>query len=570
MSCSMETCTSCRRRHVRCDQRLPCGPCVNLGQSQQCTFTFKQKQRGPNARHIQQLRQRVKELEGKLAEATQTVQFVTSTPPPTPPSTTHLRDWPLTSDPIGTHSSDLAHHLVDLFVEYFADSVCPYYSEAEARECFRPDTAQPVLLYAVYSVAAFFSIHPGITHLFRSGIECAEFYTRKLTSMTSELVSQVSPSNMQALLIIVYREFTMGSHILAWNLCGLVLRICEEQVMYNSAGHDLLSMTVSKEDLIVYKHALVYAFNCNTMSSASCGRFYSISKNLVNLVEECIRTLYSPDRHQERRVRNPVPHCVLPKLDPVPATTPYASRYYMSRICIIIARILQLVNAPVDCKSTDPSAVHLLHQELMAFANDCSLVTQSLQPTMAQAYPTLMVLMMYHTALILLHRPLALQAHAIVNTATSFSAQQCLDAADQLTTIARHMALRPITTPVGVVSFGLMTAGTVYVQRSTAVPMDAVTLDKLVVLADTMDLNCGPFKVSQVSRYLRLVLDELSATGSSKHAALSASFPARYSRSDAGCTAPDTVKLLQGGAGGSSNSSSGSKTSINDEYSAWP
>ncbi|KAL7753483.1 hypothetical protein RI367_001258 [Sorochytrium milnesiophthora] len=522
-------------------------------------------QRGPNARHIQQLRQRVKELEGKLAEATQTVQFVTSTPPPTPPSTTHLRDWPLTSDPIGTHSSDLAHHLVDLFVEYFADSVCPYYSETEARECFRPDTAQPVLLYAVYSVAAFFSIHPGITHLFRSGIECADFYTRKLTSMTSELVSQVSPSNMQAMLIIAYREFTMGSEIVAWNMCGLVMRICEDHILYSSVS-DFPSLSVSQEDLVVYKHALIYAFNCNTMSSASGGRFYSLSDTLITLVDDCIREIYPPSQYPGRRVRNVVPHCVLPKLEPVPAVS-FASRYFVARIGTITARILQLVNAPVDCKSTDPNVVHLLHQELMAFASDCPLVTQPCEPATAQAYSTLMVLSIYNTALIILHRPLALQAYLTADTATSFSAQQCLAAADRLTTVARHLQQHLVIAPVAVASFALMTAGTVYVQRSIAAPMDAGTLDKLMVLADATDLHCGPFRTTQVLQYLRLVSDELRATGTSKHAALSASFPARYSRSDAGCTAPDTAKLLLGSSNGSS--SGDGNTGIEDACSPW-
>ncbi|KAL7749318.1 hypothetical protein RI367_005189 [Sorochytrium milnesiophthora] len=478
---------------------------------------------GPDSQHIRQLRERVKQLEQELA-----ARSFDALPP-----AEHGGDsfavrlqlgGGLSHDPIGLLATPLTCHLVDIFTQSLSPTYAFYLRDDDIAATFVAGAMEPVLAYAIYAASAYFSVHPELLVHFKSAAVCSDFYARKAAAMLFDDIDAISIHKMRAIAVLTTRDYIVGEFIRAWQLDDILIRFCQQQL---SQSDELGGQSLSTEEEGLYRRYLSYAYACNVSASAATGRCASLSASLNSLVDEVAIKAFAPDDRLNHHRQKAVAHCILPEHPPIPDSLPPLRACDSAHLCVVLARVLELVNAPVARRATDVEAVRRVHQELVDFSHRCPIVSLPFIPGLELSFLRLATVVQYNLAIITLHRPLALQAYIDNSASESFSAQQSLAAAERLHIAAEHVLRTPGPSPRTLLTYAMQMAGSVYMHRSISMPLTAADMARLRTFAHAMDATDGHNDLMQMSRTLHYFLDDLDARRPSTYVAMSVKYPVK-------------------------------------------
>ncbi|KAL7747515.1 hypothetical protein RI367_007107 [Sorochytrium milnesiophthora] len=552
-------CANCRRRRLRCNGELPCRACIKLGLAAECTYEFIPKKRGPDVRYIQALRERVRDLEQELAGNSVTgtmamdVLSGSSTSPDIedalhPPLSIHFPsegDSATAADPLGVLPTPLTTHLLDVFHVHLAVTYTPFFTHDEVVQEFRFGFADPVTLYAVYSLSALFSAHPDIRKHFGTGVECGDYYARKALAIVYRSGWKETLGNVIALLLLFHRAYALQTSIEGWQLNGLVLRMCEQRV-HTYYTDELSGPALTPREARIFQQGFLYAWGSNIAASSATARSASLSNGMMALAQAAAVQVYPEVNPPDTRTRRSVPHCILPELPPPdPALHNLVSPRNSFTLFALLSDILQLVNAPNRHAGLCPDRVHELDRRLAHFRQQCPGVAVTFVAGMELSFRTLTAVLLYNTAIITLHRHGALHAAIDGSLDSSYAAAQSLAAAERILVVARYIQRHPLSIPHTTIAYTLLMAASVYIHRSIAAPLPAADIAKLYILLDAMEKNIAVFDlVDLFSQYLRGFLNGVQTNSPSDAVVLAARFPRRFARSDAGCVATLKYQVL--------------------------
>ncbi|KAL7749275.1 hypothetical protein RI367_005427 [Sorochytrium milnesiophthora] len=471
------------------------------------------------------------------------------------------RNWSLHSDPIGVAPTALTAHLLELFTDHFSVSCCSFLDVDDVRSGYNLTVSPPIVLYTLYALVAPFSTHPDLLCLFASGEQAGQFYLRKAQAMIGNEVEAVSLGNLQALVLLTHHAYSVGGDNFptGWLYCGMALRMCE--VLFTRNDHQELFEHLPKDQpLHAYGSTLLYAFGQDIMACAVTGRTSAFYSTLSSIVEAMAVKLYAHLPPPSPRSAPAVPYSTMPALVGSPPGTPSSSHIHSTYLVTLLGRILQLVNAPARDMMVNIPRVRELHDALVAFSKWCPIVTMEFTQDMAMSYVTSGLVLLYHATVIILHRPLALAAYLSSASERCLCTGYCLDAADRIVNIAKHLVAVKPSVGVPIVGYALMCAATVYIQRTISVALTAADMAKLQVLIDAMDtLSAMLQSCLQHVYYVREFMRNVLEGQHSDLLVMTARFPQLFGRSDGGWLAfirYSTLKASQAATRSSTTSSS--------------
>ncbi|KAJ1554383.1 hypothetical protein HK405_005227, partial [Cladochytrium tenue] len=277
-----QACDGCNKKKIKCDGEKPsCGNCVRAGLL--CSYARSARKRGPRSNYIESLENRLKEMEALLRPLEQQHQPPLSSAaaaassygyPPSAGGGATLSDamdqvrsdsdspaflqggaggaataaarnssvpphvWassqspelttpspPPTSGSVSGIPPDAAKDLVDVFFEY----VYPFIPIVH-RNTFMAGFAKesPLLLNAMYSLAARFSAHPSIRLNKDAMYTAGEAFYVKARQLVDHYMDVPTTSTVTALLLLASYAAGSGRGSAAWMYSGMAIRMAQE------------------------------------------------------------------------------------------------------------------------------------------------------------------------------------------------------------------------------------------------------------------------------------------------------------------------------------------------------
>ncbi|KAL7748795.1 hypothetical protein RI367_005708 [Sorochytrium milnesiophthora] len=539
-----KACDLCRRRKIRCDGECPCGPCRKQGITD-CTYRVVSKKRGPREGYMHRLEKRLNELEQKLVQDGGSSSNAVALPvsPGVAPSENSVTDsggGMMLLEP----GEPLARHLIDLFIAHLMEPCCNITPAYHLQLDFESGKLSPSVLYAVFALSALFSRHPVLLERFGDNMTASVYFRNDAKSMVNAESDCTSNNKILTLCLLACGEFLTGNVVEGWMYNGMALR-SGEILFVPQEEEALLGGLIDMREKDALDLIMLTAFCQNVAACCASGRSICLSDMLIAATDAASRRLAGYMASYQNGPISPVEHCILPT--EAYNTLPMPTRFHTVQLFIIMARILQLVNAPFDYDATNPGRITTLHNMLMDFRASCPDLAGPWSPEMNAPLLSLAFRQLFYMCMIVLHRPAALEAYRSCSTATSFSAQQSLVAAEQILAMAEYMTRR--TSPMAaypLTSYVMLTAASVYIHRSISAPLTTGDVSKLQLLLSTMETAQPAWSLAD--KHAFIVQTFMQSVRQGKHAdiiVLAAQHPRVFSRSDAGWSSYIKYALLK-------------------------
>ncbi|KAI9352298.1 fungal-specific transcription factor domain-containing protein [Zopfochytrium polystomum] len=238
-----QACDGCNKKKIKCDGDKPvCGNCTRAGLV--CSYSRNARKRGPRSNYIESLENRLKEMEALLRpmeqQSPETSQMGTSSYPdpqaderrgPRSRVSGASQSPELTTPsppPSGTVSGiphDATRELLDIFFHY----VYPFISIIH-QNTFMANYANesPLLLNAMYSLAARFSTHPSIRVNPDAMYTAGDVFYIKARQLVDHYMDVPTTSTVTALLLLATYAAGSGRGSAAWMYSGMAIRMAQE------------------------------------------------------------------------------------------------------------------------------------------------------------------------------------------------------------------------------------------------------------------------------------------------------------------------------------------------------
>ncbi|GBC04273.1 hypothetical protein RclHR1_05590028 [Rhizophagus clarus] len=438
-------CESCRRRKVKCDggsggSQTPCSSCRKL--KIDCVFSNMAMKRTAPKTEQEQMDERLQRSENLLnkldeedSKQGRKGRMLKNGDAEVPPEMSVLTEPPLPYYQIPsnncTPSPELANHLINLYFLHVHPYVPILHKSSFLRRLNdKSNPLSPLLVYSVFAMGAKYSDDVNVRLDPMKPETAGLAYYNRAKDLLDDFLDTPRLSTVQAqILMLKYQEGIRrpGFFFRSWLYFGVIIRMAQDLGL--NKNFDKWNLNVSREDMICRKRVWQVCFLCDQFMSGAQGREVVISLSNTD-IELPHKDDY--DDEQEFQVQTEFVHLV--------------------RLTKILASVM-LVIAPVGAGS--PLQAWSSNPKLQILDNALEAWLQALPPKLRcqqeiEASPNSLpqtpsshfagfINILYHTVVILLHRPYITSLDNSKGTQHSQHLNMCTLSANNISQIAQKM-----------------------------------------------------------------------------------------------------------------------------------
>ncbi|CAB4400447.1 hypothetical protein RhiirA1_410105 [Rhizophagus irregularis] len=438
-------CESCRRRKVKCDggsggSQTPCSSCRKL--KIDCIFSnmamkrtapkTEQEQMDERLQRSENLLNKLDEEDSKQGRKGRMLKNGDSDPPP---ELSVLTEPPLPYHQIPsndyTPSPELANHLINLYFIHVHPYI-PILHKASFLRRFgdKSNPLSPLLVYSVFALGAKYSDDVNVRLDPMKPETAGLIYYNRAKDLLDDFLDTPRLSTVQAqILILKFQEGIRrsGFFFRSWLYFGVIIRMAQDLGL--NKNFDKWNLHISREDMICRKRVWQICFLFDQFMSGAQGRDVVISLSNTD-IELPHKDDY--DDEQEFQVQTEFVHLV--------------------RLTKILASVMSVIapagaGAPLQAWSANPK-LQILDNALEAWLHalppklrcqqEIEASPNSLPQTPSSHFAGF-INILYHTVVILLHRPYITSLDNIKGSQNSQHLNMCTLSANNISQIAQKM-----------------------------------------------------------------------------------------------------------------------------------
>ncbi|RIA97460.1 fungal-specific transcription factor domain-containing protein [Glomus cerebriforme] len=374
-------------------------------------------------------------------------------------------------------SQEISDHLLELFFTHVHPILPFIYKPRFFDQLKDKDHLPHLLLNSIYSFAALFSDRLDIRRIPEDHTTAGDIYFDRAKALLDNDYDKARVSTIQALLVLSLREYGVGRVTRAWLWSGMAARMAQDLGMHrnNEKWHPI---NLTREEREEQKRVFWACFVLDRIPSAHLGRPLAIDEKDVDAAhpsededDEHEPLPFKMEHVTVSSTSSPVSSSNSLIGSPLSSSTSHrnhahsVSRFnHLLKLCEIMGRIIQNVYAirSTHVSMTTDTVLSILDSSLTSWYLNLPQHLQynpssSDQPTDS---PTLVLHILYYSALMLLHQPYSAGQQSSHNI--------CSQAANAITDIADTLMKRNILRhSLNVVVYCLFTASVIHTYNAT-------------------------------------------------------------------------------------------------------
>ncbi|KAI8888614.1 hypothetical protein K501DRAFT_18319 [Backusella circina FSU 941] len=344
-------------------------------------------------------------------------------------------------DPFELPPKDLSEHLIILYFTHFY----PFLPLFFKRQLYSIDPIAPLLLNAIYAIASRISPDPRVRSDPASASTAGDVFFDRAERLLDESYDQPSISTVQALLLLSIHQHGAMKSARAWLYSGMAFRMAQDLGLHRNCDH----WNIPPDECERRKRVFWCCFIVDRLSSAMYGRATTFEP------KDCDVPFPSVDDTE------PIPDSNISILD---------TFIHLIRICDILGHVLKNIYYVRSLQNmTQKQVEQVLTTWNRKLHQWSSQLPESLNPNSSHLPTAVCQLhMIYHTTVILLHRPFLQSNQSLIQNPLP-SSSVCVSAADSiLSMVSSLLAENRIKYVLNYAVYFVFTAGITFIKTASS------------------------------------------------------------------------------------------------------